>query len=105
MVDRRRLVVVVVIYVQPRSAGAPLGDEVDELLERPLLPLPVEGPEGRVPRSASSRTRSVAILLGMTSRLRDRTVTANRLQFGVLEAGTGPLALCLHGFPDDVAIE
>jgi pimeloyl-ACP methyl ester carboxylesterase len=22
------------------------------------------------------------------------------LQFGVLEAGTGPLALCLHGFPD-----
>jgi pimeloyl-ACP methyl ester carboxylesterase len=36
----------------------------------------------------------------MTSRLRPRTVTANGLQFGVLEAGTGPLALCLHGFPD-----
>ena len=36
----------------------------------------------------------------MTSRLRARTVTANRLQFGVLEAGSGPLALCLHGFPD-----
>jgi pimeloyl-ACP methyl ester carboxylesterase len=29
-----------------------------------------------------------------------RTVTANGLQFGVLEAGNGPLALCLHGFPD-----
>lgn len=40
------------------------------------------------------------ILFGMTSRLRARTVTANRLQFGVLEAGSGPLALCLHGFPD-----
>jgi pimeloyl-ACP methyl ester carboxylesterase len=36
----------------------------------------------------------------MTSPLRGRTVTANGLQFGVLEAGTGPLALCLHGFPD-----
>ncbi len=36
----------------------------------------------------------------MTSRLRARTVTANGLQFGVLEAGSGPLALCLHGFPD-----
>ena len=36
----------------------------------------------------------------MTSRLQARTVTANRLQFGVLEAGSGPLALCLHGFPD-----
>ena len=36
----------------------------------------------------------------MTSRLRARTVTANDLQFGVLEAGHGPLALCLHGFPD-----
>src|SRR6202142_4660553 len=32
--------------------------------------------------------------------LRVRTVTANGLQFGVLEAGSGPLALCLHGFPD-----
>jgi pimeloyl-ACP methyl ester carboxylesterase len=36
----------------------------------------------------------------MTSRLQARTVTANGLQFGVLEAGRGPLALCLHGFPD-----
>jgi hypothetical protein len=39
----------------------------------------------------------------MTSRLRARTVTANRLQFGVLEAGSGPLALCLHGFPDSAS--
>jgi pimeloyl-ACP methyl ester carboxylesterase len=27
-------------------------------------------------------------------------VTANGLEFGFLEAGSGPLALCLHGFPD-----
>jgi pimeloyl-ACP methyl ester carboxylesterase len=32
--------------------------------------------------------------------LRARSVTANGLQFGLLEAGSGPLALCLHGFPD-----
>jgi pimeloyl-ACP methyl ester carboxylesterase len=29
-----------------------------------------------------------------------RTVSANGLAFEVLEAGSGPLALCLHGFPD-----
>ena len=29
-----------------------------------------------------------------------RTVRANGLDFPVLEAGEGPLALCLHGFPD-----
>jgi pimeloyl-ACP methyl ester carboxylesterase len=28
------------------------------------------------------------------------TVRANDLEFGLLEAGSGPLALCLHGFPD-----
>ena len=32
--------------------------------------------------------------------VRAATVRANGLQFGVLEAGSGPLALCLHGFPD-----
>jgi pimeloyl-ACP methyl ester carboxylesterase len=33
--------------------------------------------------------------------LRTRMVRANNMDFGVLEAGgTGPLALCLHGFPD-----
>ena len=26
--------------------------------------------------------------------------SANDVDFGYLEAGTGPLALCLHGFPD-----
>src|SRR5271154_724758 len=44
--------------------------------------------------------RDSPILFGMTSWLRARTVTANGLQFGVLEAGSGPLALCLLGFPD-----
>jgi pimeloyl-ACP methyl ester carboxylesterase len=32
--------------------------------------------------------------------VRSATVRANGLVFGVLEAGSGPLALCLHGFPD-----
>ena len=32
--------------------------------------------------------------------VRSATARANGLQFGVLEAGSGPLALCLHGFPD-----
>jgi pimeloyl-ACP methyl ester carboxylesterase len=32
--------------------------------------------------------------------VRSAMVEANGLQFGVLEAGSGPLALCLHGFPD-----
>jgi len=30
----------------------------------------------------------------------DGRVTANDVDFAYLEAGTGPLALCLHGFPD-----
>ena len=29
-----------------------------------------------------------------------KTIRANGLEFGYLEAGDGPLALCLHGFPD-----
>jgi pimeloyl-ACP methyl ester carboxylesterase len=29
-----------------------------------------------------------------------RRVQANGVEFAVLEAGSGPLALCLHGFPD-----
>lgn len=32
--------------------------------------------------------------------LTESTIEANGLAFGLLEAGTGPLALCLHGFPD-----
>ncbi len=31
---------------------------------------------------------------------RSGRVTANGIEFGVLELGSGPLALCLHGFPD-----
>jgi pimeloyl-ACP methyl ester carboxylesterase len=31
---------------------------------------------------------------------RARAVRANGLDVGLLEAGSGPLALCLHGFPD-----
>lgn len=36
----------------------------------------------------------------MTSEIQARTVRANGLEFGLLSAGAGPLALCLHGFPD-----
>jgi pimeloyl-ACP methyl ester carboxylesterase len=32
--------------------------------------------------------------------VRSARVTANGIEFGVLELGSGPLALCLHGFPD-----
>lgn len=32
--------------------------------------------------------------------LREGRVTANALEFAYLETGEGPLALCLHGFPD-----
>jgi pimeloyl-ACP methyl ester carboxylesterase len=32
--------------------------------------------------------------------VRSATVLANGIRFGILEAGSGPLALCLHGFPD-----
>ena len=52
MVDRRRLVVVVVVHVQSRAHRAPRGDEVDELLERALLALPAERPDRRVPRAS-----------------------------------------------------
>ena len=30
----------------------------------------------------------------------ERNVSANGLEFRILEAGEGPLALCIHGFPD-----
>src|SRR5437773_12482382 len=36
----------------------------------------------------------------MAAAVRSATVRANDLEFGLLEAGSGPLALCLHGFAD-----
>jgi pimeloyl-ACP methyl ester carboxylesterase len=36
----------------------------------------------------------------MAAAVRSATARANDLEFGLLEAGSGPLALCLHGFPD-----
>ncbi len=32
--------------------------------------------------------------------LKESRIAANGMEFGLLEAGEGPLALCLHGFPD-----
>jgi pimeloyl-ACP methyl ester carboxylesterase len=34
------------------------------------------------------------------SAITERRVVANGIDFAILEAGSGPLALCLHGFPD-----
>jgi pimeloyl-ACP methyl ester carboxylesterase len=34
------------------------------------------------------------------AKVRSRELNANGVEFAVLEAGSGPLALCLHGFPD-----
>ena len=39
-------------------------------------------------------------MVAASSEVRAGTVHANGISFGVLEAGSGPLALCLHGFPD-----
>ncbi|MFE1880292.1 alpha/beta fold hydrolase [Streptomyces diastatochromogenes] len=36
-------------------------------------------------------------------RVRRRTVRAGGLEVPILEAGSGPLVLCLHGFPDHAA--
>jgi pimeloyl-ACP methyl ester carboxylesterase len=36
----------------------------------------------------------------MAHEITTQTVTANGIDFTYLECGTGPLALCLHGFPD-----
>jgi pimeloyl-ACP methyl ester carboxylesterase len=36
----------------------------------------------------------------MANEIKTRTVRASNLNFQVLEMGTGPLVLCLHGFPD-----
>jgi pimeloyl-ACP methyl ester carboxylesterase len=39
--------------------------------------------------------------MGHTMEITQQTITANGLSFGALTCGTdGPLALCLHGFPD-----
>ena len=37
---------------------------------------------------------------GVEPALTERRIVANGIDFAVLEAGAGPLALCLHGFPD-----
>jgi pimeloyl-ACP methyl ester carboxylesterase len=38
--------------------------------------------------------------LAMASPISSSTVTANSIDFTYLECGSGPLALCMHGFPD-----
>lgn len=43
---------------------------------------------------------SQASIASSRNGLRQRTVSASGLDFPLLEAGTGPLVLCLHGFPD-----
>ena len=53
MVDRRRLVVVVVVDVQAGVTPALFGDEVDQFLEGALLARPVERPDLGVPGPAA----------------------------------------------------
>ena len=57
--------------------------------------------------SLSRSLRAAAGTFGVVSaanqsarNVRSGRVMANGIEFGVLEAGSGPLALCLHGFPD-----
>jgi pimeloyl-ACP methyl ester carboxylesterase len=38
--------------------------------------------------------------LAMASPISSSTVSANSIDFTYLECGSGPLALCMHGFPD-----
>lgn len=38
-----------------------------------------------------------------SGRIRSRTVQAGGLEVPILEAGSGPLVLCLHGYPDHAA--
>jgi pimeloyl-ACP methyl ester carboxylesterase len=38
--------------------------------------------------------------LAMASPITSSTVTANSIDFTYFECGSGPLALCMHGFPD-----
>ena len=52
VIDRRGLVMVVVIHVQAGMSRPAFGDEVDQLLERTLLARPVKGPDLRVPGPA-----------------------------------------------------
>jgi hypothetical protein len=53
---------------------------------------------------ASQDSQGVMVLREMSPRpssaLNARVVKANGLEFAMLEVGSGPLALCLHGFPD-----
>ncbi len=39
-------------------------------------------------------------MTGTDHTITEGSVTANDVTFAILECGTGPLALCLHGFPD-----
>jgi pimeloyl-ACP methyl ester carboxylesterase len=55
-----------------------------------------------VGEGAWAQREASSLLVMAASPLRTRTVHANDLEFEILEAGPeqGPLALCLHGFPD-----
>jgi 4-alpha-glucanotransferase len=52
------------------------------------------------PRRARAREDGWAKLGGAMEEFKTGSVRANGLQFHFLEAGQGPLVLCLHGFPD-----
>ncbi|WP_060886828.1 alpha/beta fold hydrolase [Streptomyces caniscabiei] len=57
----------------------------------------------QVTRRPSIADGSPAARSQAADRVRHRTVQAGRLEVPILEAGSGPLVLCLHGFPDHAA--
>lgn len=55
---------------------------------------------GKQPAGVTVVARRTATVSRMGSPITSATVSANGVDFTYLECGSGPLALCLHGFPD-----
>jgi pimeloyl-ACP methyl ester carboxylesterase len=51
-------------------------------------------------RAAAARLGGVSAINQSARNVRSGRVMANGIEFALLELGSGPLALCLHGFPD-----
>src|SRR5207244_7399168 len=71
------------------------------VLSRSRGTVPRSPSRSRLAQGAPKRVRAGGVSLpAVAEEVVRRTVSANGVEFAVLEAGTGPLALCLHGFPD-----
>ena len=80
--------------MRPLRSGQPLPQLADGNFLAKWLAL--------IPPAASAQREASSLPFMARSALRFRVAHANDLEFGILEAGPqhGPLALCLHGFPD-----